>query len=362
MIKRIGILTGGGDCPGLNAVIAAIVKSASLNGIEVIGFKRGFEGLLVEDGHVQLKDSNVRGISHLGGTILGTTNRGHFTSKVGAGNKMRIDEDVLEKSKKKIAELGIDCLIVIGGDGSLSTALQFQEEGTPIVGVPKTIDNDLMATERTFGFSTSVGIISECLDRIHTTAVSHDRIFLVEAMGRSAGWLSLYGGIGGGADMILIPEIKFNYDAIIRFLKERKKNGRSYAVIVVAEGAAAEGESPIYVKTRANQESLFGGGLVPHIADVIETLTDDEFEVRTAVLGHLQRGGSPNAEDRILGERFGVGAIKAVLDGKFGEMVALQSDKIITVSIEDAVKDLRHVNPKGEIVTMAKSIGISFGV
>lgn len=361
MIKRVGILTGGGDCPGLNAVIAAIVKASSLHNIEVIGFKKGFEGLLVDDGHVLLEPTAVRGISHLGGTILGTTNRGHFTSKVGAGNKMRIDEDVLEKSKKTIAKLGIDCLVVIGGDGSLSTALQFQEEGTPIVGVPKTIDNDLMATEKTFGFSSSVSIIAECLDRIHTTAVSHDRIFLVEAMGRNVGWLSLYGGIGGGADMILIPEIKFNYDSIIKFLQERKNNGRGYAVIVVAEGAAAEGESPIYVKARANQESLFGGGLVPHIADVIETLTNDEFEVRTAVLGHLQRGGSPNAEDRILGERFGVGAVKAILDKKFGDMVALRSDKIVTVSIEDAVKDLRHVNPEGEIVTMAKAMGISFG-
>ncbi len=360
-VKKIGILTGGGDCPGLNAVIASIVKSAALHHIEVVGFKKGFEGLLMDNGHIPLGAADVRGIAHLGGTILGTTNRGHFTSKVGAGNKMRIDEDVLAKSKETIAKLGIDCLVVIGGDGSLSTALQFQEEGTPIVGIPKSIDNDLSATEKTFGFSTGVDIITESLDRIHTTAVSHDRIFLVETMGRSAGWLTLYGGIGGGADMILLPEIKFNYESIMNFLKERKKNGRHYAVIAVAEAAAAEGESPIYKKVRNNEESLFGGGIVPHIADVIETLGGEEYEVRSVVLGHLQRGGSPNAEDRILSARFGVGAVKAVVDKKYGHMVALKANKIVTVSIEDAVAEVRHVDPKGEMVTMAKSIGISFG-
>ncbi len=362
MVKKIGILTGGGDCPGLNAVISAIVRSSHRHGIEVVGFKKGFEGLLMGDeGYVKLGLAEVRGIVHLGGTILGTTNKGNFKSKVGAGNKMRIDPDILERSKEQIARLGIECLVVIGGDGSLSTALQFQEEGTPIVGIPKSIDNDLGATEKTFGFSTGVDIISESLGRIHTTAVSHDRVFLVETMGRSAGWLTLYGGIAGGADMILLPEIKFNYDSIMTFLRERKKNNRHYAVIVVAEAAAAEGESPIYKKQRADEENLFGGGLVPHIADVIETLGQDEFEVRTVVLGHLQRGGSPNAEDRILSERFGEGAVRAILDEKFGQMVALQADKIVTVPIEEAVKEVRHVDPNGELVTMAKNVGISFG-
>lgn len=360
-MKKIGILSSGGDCPGLNAVISAIVRSAYQHQIEVIGFKRGFEGLLVDDGHIKLGLNEVRGIAHLGGTILGTTNKGNFTSKIGAGNKMRIDEDVLERSKRTIAKLGLECLVVIGGDGSLATALQFQEEGTPIVGVPKTIDNDLEATEKTFGFSTGVDIISESLGRIHTTAVSHDRVFLVEAMGRNVGWLSLYGGIAGGADMILIPEIKFNYDSIVKFLQERKKNNRNYAVVVVAEGASAEGESPVYIKTRVNQESLFGGGLVHHLADVLETITNNEFEVRTAVLGHLQRGGSPNADDRILGARFGEGAVQAIIDQKFGEMVAIKADKIVTVPIEEAVRELKMVNPKGEMVKMAKSLGISFG-
>lgn len=362
-MKRIGILTGGGDCPGLNAVISAIVRSAAHHGIEVIGFKKGFEGLLMGDeGYVKLGLAEVRGIAHLGGTILGTTNKGNFSSKMGVGNKMTIDPDVLERSKEQIARLGLECLVVIGGDGSLSTGLQFQEEGTPIVGVPKTVDNDLDATERTFGFSSAVDIISESLGRIHTTAVSHDRVFLVEAMGRNAGWLTLYGGIAGGADMILLPEIKFSYDSIIKFLRERKKNGRHYAVIAVAEGAAATGESPIYVKSgNAKQENVFGGGLVPHIADVLETISDNEFEVRTVVLGHLQRGGSPNAEDRILSERFGEGAVRAILDQKFGYMVALKADKIVTVPIEEAVREIRYVNPKGEMVTMAKNVGISFG-
>ncbi len=359
-MKRIGILTGGGDCPGLNAVISAIVKVATLNNIEVIGFKKGFEGLLMDNGSVTLGLAEVRGIAHLGGTILGTTNRGHFTSKIGAGNRLRIDEDVLVKAKETIARLGIDCLVVIGGDGSLSTALQFQEEGTPIVGVPKTIDNDLRATEKTFGFSTGVDIISESLGRIHTTAVSHDRVFLVETMGRNAGWLSLYGGLAGGADMILLPEIRFNYQSIINFLRERKSKGRTYAVIAVAEGAMVDGSSQVYAKARQDQENSLGG-ITRHMAEVLETIVGEEFEIKTAVLGHLQRGGSPNADDRILGERFGVGAIHALLNKRFGEMVALQSDKIVTVPIEEAVKDLRMVNPEGEIVTMAKSLGISFG-
>lgn len=359
-MKRIGILTGGGDCPGLNAVISSIVRSASHHGIEVIGFKKGFEGLLMgDDGYIKLGLSEVRGIVHLGGTILGTTNKGNFSSKMGAGNKMRIDQDVLERSKEQIARLGLECLVVIGGDGSLSTALQFQEEGTPIVGVPKTIDNDLDATERTFGFSTGVDIISESLGRIHTTAVSHDRVFLVETMGRSAGWLTLYGGIAGGADMILIPEINFSYDSILTFLRERKKNNRNYAVIAIAEGATADGKM-VFQDKGAKQEHLLGG-IANVVADTLHSIAGEEFEFKTAILGHLQRGGSPNAEDRILSERFGEGALRAILDEKFGHMVALKADKIVTVPIEEAVREVRHVDPNGEMVTMAKNVGISFG-
>jgi len=360
MVKKIGILTGGGDCPGLNAVISSIVRSAHHHGIEVIGFKKGFEGLLMGDeGYIKLGLAEVRGIAHLGGTILGTTNKGNFSSKMGAGNKMLIDPEILERSKEQIARLGLECLVVIGGDGSLSTALQFQEEGTPIVGVPKTIDNDLDATERTFGFSTGVDIISESLGRIHTTAVSHDRVFLVETMGRSAGWLTLYGGIAGGADMILIPEIKFSYESILDFLRERKKNNRNYAVIAIAEGAAAEGKM-VFQNKGEKQEHLLGG-VANVVADTLHSIAGDEFEFKTAILGHLQRGGSPNAEDRILSERFGEGAVRAILDQKFGEMVALKADKIVTVPIEEAVREVRHVDPKGELVTMAKNVGISFG-
>ena len=359
-MKRIGILTGGGDCPGLNAVISSIVKSAAHNNLEVVGFKKGFEGLLMEDGFINLGLDQVRGIAHLGGTILGTTNKGNFSSKMGAGNKMRIDPDVLERSKKTIADLAIDCLVVIGGDGSLSTALQFEEEGTPIIGVPKTIDNDLKATERTFGFSTGVDIISDCLDKIHTTAVSHDRVFLVETMGRNVGWLTLYGGIAGGADMILIPEIKYNYQSVINFLRDRKAKNKNYAVIVVAEGSSPDGESQVYAKAREHQENVLGG-VANHVAEVLTTLAGDEFEVKTAILGHLQRGGSPNAEDRILAQRFGEGAVEAILNKRFGQMVAIREDKIVTVSIEDAVKDLKIVEPDGEIVKMAKNLGISFG-
>lgn len=359
-MKRIGILTGGGDCPGLNAVISSIVKTAAHNNIEVVGFKKGFEGLLMEDGFINLGLEQVRGIAHLGGTILGTTNKGNFSSKMGAGNKMRIDPDVLEHSKRTIAELALDCLVVIGGDGSLSTALQFEEEGTPIIGVPKTIDNDLKATERTFGFSTGVDIISDSLDKIHTTAVSHDRVFLVETMGRNVGWLTLYGGIAGGADMILIPEIKYNYKSIINFLRDRKAKNKNYAVIVIAEGSSPDGESQIYTKAQKHQENVLGG-VAHHVSDVLSTLTQDEFDIKTAVLGHLQRGGSPNAEDRVLAQRFGEGAVRAILDKKFGQMVAIKEDKVVTVPIEEAVKELKAVEPDGPIVTMAKNLGISFG-
>jgi len=366
-MKRIGILTGGGDCPGLNAVISSIVRSANHHGIEVIGFKKGYEGLLLGDaGYVKLGLAEVRGIAHLGGTILGTTNRGNFSSKMGAGNKMRIDTEVLDRSKEQIARIGLECLVVIGGDGSLSTALQFQEEGTPIVGVPKTIDNDLGVTERTFGFSTGVDIISESLGRIHTTAVSHDRVFLVETMGRSAGWLTLYGGIAGGADMILIPEINFSYDSILTFLRERKKNNRNYAVIAIAEGATADGNMVFQNKhsfsaNKGEKQEHLLGGIANYVADTLHSIAGEEFEFKTAILGHLQRGGSPNAEDRILSERFGEGAVRAILDQKFGEMVALKADKIVTVPIEEAVREVRHVDPMGEMVTMAKNVGISFG-
>lgn len=360
MSRKIGILTGGGDCPGLNAVISAVARGCEQAGFECIGFKKGFEGLIAEDGYIPLTLEAVRGIAHLGGTILQTTNKGHFAAKIGAGEKNQIDQELLDQVKKRVAELDIECLIVIGGDGTLSTGLQLQKNGINVVGVPKTIDNDLNSTDKTFGFSTGVEIIKEGLSRIHTTASSHDRIFFVETMGRNTGWLALYGGIAGGADMILIPEIPFSIDSIIEFIRERKSQDRNYAVIAVAEGAKVKGEDQVVQRQIGGRENLLGG-IAVHLGMEIEKRVGDELEIRTVMLGHLQRGGSPIAEDIILGERFGYAAIEAARNKKYGHMVSLRGEKILTIPLEEAVDQLKMVEPNSELVRVAKSIGISFG-
>lgn len=359
-MKRIGILTGGGDCPGLNAVIASIVKAGIGHDFEFWGFRNGFEGLLGEGDYMLLDTDAVRGISHLGGTILGTTNKGHFSSKVGSGTEQLVDMSIIQEVKDNLAKWSVDGLVVIGGDGSLGTALQMFESGINIVGVPKTIDNDLEVTERTFGFSTGVEIISECLGRIHTTAVSHGRVFLVETMGRNCGWLSLYGGISGGADVILVPEIQFDYQKIVDFLRAREHNGRGYAVVAVAEGVKLDGGQQV-VATEATEGENTLGGAVEVISRRLNQLAPNEFEIKTQVLGHLQRGGAPNAEDRILAARFGFGAFECIERGHWGNMVALSGDKIIKVELATAVSKLKFVDINSDVVRMAKAEGISFG-
>jgi len=360
MVKKIGILNGGGDVQPINAVIASIVKSGSKRGFEFIGFERSWEGVLNPMLYRTLDQKSVRGISHVGGTILGTVNRGRFSAKKGAGEVNKIPDEVLEEAKANLEKVGVEALIVIGGDGTLSGALQLAGLGVKIIGVPKTIDNDLDSTDKTFGFSTAVDIVTEALDRLHTTATSHDRVIFVEVMGRNAGWIAVNSGLAGGADMILIPEIPFDYNKIVEFLRKRKETGYRASVVVVAEGAAPKKGLVTSMKVGDTFEVKLGG-ISNTIIQKIEELAPGEFELRNTILGHIQRGGSPNAEDRILAKEYGVAAMDAVERGDFGMMVSLKGDKVVTVPIAEAVKKLKLVTPDSLTVQTAKKIGVFFG-
>lgn len=355
---RIGLLNGGGDCPGLNAVTHGVVGAASKLGWEVLGFKEGFEGLL-SPGHFKvLKRSKTEGILKLGGTILGTTNRGHFSSKVGEGGIRRIPDELMQEAIATLRENDVKALICVGGDGTLTTALQFQEDGFPIVGVPKTIDNDLGATAMTFGFDSATQVVVDALDRLQTTAESHQRVMVLEVMGRHAGWIALYGGVGGGASSILIPEIPFHYEHVADCLAKREERGFRSSLVVVAEGASPAGRDKIYEETDGDGESRLGG-VGDRVAEELSKLTGKE--TRCTTLGHLQRGGSPTSFDRILATRFGVKAVNLIEEKRFGRMVSYQQYHVGSVEIEKAVRKLNLVDPKGEIVRAAKSVGICFG-
>lgn len=356
---RIGILNSGGDCPGLNAVIHGVVGAASELGWEVIGFRDGFEGLLPNGpGHVKLDSERTVGILKLGGTILGTTNKGNFAAKVGIDNVAKVPEHIMDQAKVTIKYLGIDALIVVGGDGSLTTCMQLCHEGVPVVGVPKTIDNDLEATAMTFGFYSAVGTVVDALDRLHTTAESHQRVMVVEVMGRHAGWIALYGGIGGGADIVLLPEIPFTLENVARQVDHLYAHGHRSVLIVVAEGAHLESGALMTQAENENQQVRLGG-IGAYVAKEVEKRTG--HETRDVRLGHLQRGGSPTPLDRILGARFGVKAVNLIKEGKYGRMVSYQSYHVGDVPIEDAVNKLRLVAPDSEEVLAARSIGIAFG-
>lgn len=355
----IGVLTGGGDCPGLNAVIRAIVKTAvEQYGWRVIGIEDGFDGLLVNRTRPLLIE-DVRGLLPRGGTILGTTNRGNpFSFHVQVGNHI----ETRDRSDEVVANfyaLGLDALVVIGGDGSLKIAREMMAKGLPIVGVPKTIDNDITGTDLTFGFDTALVTATEAIDKLHTTAESHHRAMVVEVMGRNAGWIALEAGIAGGADAILIPEIPFRYDALQAMVEQRDKMGRKFSIIVVAEGAVPVGGKEIY------QESTPAGGL-PRLGG-IGALVAAELEhrtgreARTLVLGYLQRGGSPDPFDRLLATRFGAAAVHLIANREFGKMVALHGWRVAAFPIADAVGQLKRVPPDGELVRAARDMGIVFG-
>ncbi len=357
-MKRIGILTGGGDAPGLNAVIRAAVRSALMRGWEVYGIREGFEGL-IRPGLIQkLTRKNVSGILRLGGTILGTTNRGNpFDYAVGKSGKT---VDRSEEAVRNFRKLKLDALIAIGGDGSLAIAYKLYKKGIPVVGVPKTIDNDLSATVITFGFDTAVSTATDALDKLHSTAQSHQRVMVVEVMGRYAGWIALHSGIAGGADVILIPEIPFSLDAICRKINDRYRHGPKFAIVVCAEGAALkDGKMLTKGEQEAGREHPHLGGIAEYVSKEIQKRTGHES--RSLVLGHLQRGGEPTTFDRLLGTRLGVGAVELIAKGKFGQMTALQPPNITSVPISKAISRMKRVPADSDVVRAARSLGISFG-
>jgi 6-phosphofructokinase 1 len=358
MYGTIGILTGGGDAPGLNAVIRAVVKTATCeHGMRVIGIEDGFEGLLGATKTRLLSPGDVRGLLPRGGTILGTRNRGHFAERVIDGVTHSV-ESVYQDAISNMKVLGIDALVVLGGEGTLGIAAEFDKRGIPACGVPKTIDNDLACTELTFGFVTALDIATEALDRLHTTAESHDRVMILEVMGRHAGWIALHSGIAGGADVILIPEIPFSLAEVAEKVHSRDETGSNFSIIVVAEGAIEIGHDLIYQHKGDAHRPARLGGIGGHLQRDLEELTGRE--TRCVVLGHLQRGGRPNAFDRMLATNFGSCAVRALASGKKGVMVALQAGDVVTVPLSEAIKNTKTVPPSGQLVRTARDTGISF--
>src|ERR1700688_533577 len=350
-IRCIGIATGGGDAPGLNAVIRAATKAAILkHNWKVIGIPDGFDGLIWPEKSFELTLDRVSGILPRGGTILGTTNRGNpFSYKTEEGGEpgvRDISDQVIANSKK----LGIDAIITIGGDGSQTIGHELFQKGMKIVGVPKTIDNDLSATDFTFGFDTALHTVTDAIDKIHTTAESHHRVMVVEVMGRDCGWIALEAGIAGGAHVILIPEIAFTIEHVSRYMPERVKVGKHFTIVVVAEGVKLPPE--LKENRRASPIANLIGNAIAH---------GSKKEVRISVLGHIQRGGTPSPFDRILATRFGVAAVDLIAAGGFGMMVALHGDSIISVDVAHAIGHLKSVDPQGELVRAARAIGIGFG-
>jgi 6-phosphofructokinase 1 len=355
--KRIGVLTGGGDAPGLNAVIRAVVKSASNCHCQVVGLEDSFDGLIEPDRWRLLTPREVTGILRIGGTILGTTNRGNpFAYPIETSGGTR---DYSARCVEMYHHLSLDALIVIGGDGTLAIANEFHKRGIPVVGVPKTIDNDIVETTNTFGFDSAVSFATDAIDRLHTTAESHHRVMVVEVMGRYAGWIALYAGVAGGADAILIPEIPFDINKVAGHVLTREANRSRFSIVVVAEGAAPVGGKVSLVKAGTPEYAERLGGVGVQVGAALEKLTGKE--TRTVVLGHLQRGGAPTSFDRVLATRFGARAVELVLTGQFGNMVAFHPPDIVAVPLEKVVGRTRNVPPDFDVVRTARAIGISLG-
>jgi 6-phosphofructokinase 1 len=357
---RIAISTGGGDAPGLNAVIRAAVLSARTRGWDVLGIKRGFAGLLGEDEIVPLTVDSVRGIAGQGGTIIKTTNRGSpfaYPIQQPDGSWKNIDrsDELVENARN----LGIEAIISIGGDGSLKIAQQLQAKGVRVVSVPKTIDNDVACTITTFGFDTAVNTAMEAIDKLHTTAESHDRVMVLEVMGREAGFIALHAGVAGTADVILIPEIEWELEKVCDKIMARDASGKRFSIVVVAEGSKPKGGNESIIGASLPGQDRRLGGIAERLGYDIQRVTGKE--TRSMVLGHLQRGGSPTGYDRLLATRFGAAAVQAVADKKWGHMVALQSPHLVTLPIEEVLRETKRVDPKHDIVQTARMIGISFG-
>jgi ATP-dependent phosphofructokinase / diphosphate-dependent phosphofructokinase len=357
---RIAISTGGGDAPGLNAVIRTAALSAISRGWDVLGICRGYYGLLGEDEILPLTRDSVRGIGHLGGTILRTTNRGNpfaFPVRQADGTHTQVDRS--DEIIANAARLGIDAMITIGGDGSLLIAQRLFEKGVKIVGVPKTIDNDVSGTITTFGFDTAVNTAIEAIDKLHTTAESHDRVMVLEVMGRHAGFIALHSGVAGSADVILIPEIPFDIEHVAAKVRARDRAGRNFSIIVVAEGAHPVGGGESIIGESLPGQDRRVGGVAARIAYEMQARTGKE--ARSLVLGHLQRGGSPTGYDRLLATRFGGAAVEAVERQQWGQMVALQSPHIVSIPLTEALRETKRVDPEHDVVRTARATGISFG-
>lgn len=357
--KRIGVLTSGGDCPGLNAVIRGVTKCAVRCGYDCVGFLNGYEGLVDPVSYIPLNYRTTAGILTLGGTILRSTNKGRFTVRTGVDDCQILDPELLSGVAGTVEQLNLTGLICIGGDGSLTIAQQFHEHGIPVVGVPKSIDNDLSATAYTFGFDSAVHCATDALDRLHTTAASHNRVMVLEVMGRHAGWIALYAGIAGGGDVILIPEIPWTFENVGHKILDRATQGKDFTLIVVAEGAhLPSGELVASERSADGQQARFGG-LGTIVAQEIESRL--HRETRCVILGHLQRGGPPTTFDRVLATQFGAHAVHLVVEGRFGEMVCFSPPQMGSVPIHEAVHQLKRVDPLGNEVQAAKALGISFG-
>jgi ATP-dependent phosphofructokinase / diphosphate-dependent phosphofructokinase len=358
-MKRIAVLTGGGDAPGLNAVIRAVVKTAINDyGCDVLGIQDGYDGFIAPGGVFPLDLAAVRGILPRGGTILGTANRGNpFARKVMKDGK-EVVIDVSDEIVTAIKTLNLDAVIVIGGDGTLRVSMELCAKGVPVIGVPKTIDNDVGGTEVTFGFDTALTIATEALDRLHTTAESHHRVMVLELMGRDAGFIALHSGVAGGADIVLIPEIPFKFESIINKVRQRVENGSRFSLVAVSEGAKPVGGQAVYSRSGDAVYVPRLGGVGQEVAQYIES---QGFESRVTVLGHIQRGGSPTAFDRWLATRYGAAAVRAAQAGKYGHMVALRNAQVIDVPLHEALAVPKRVNVHGDAVRTARGIGISFG-
>jgi ATP-dependent phosphofructokinase / diphosphate-dependent phosphofructokinase len=353
-IRRIGMLTSGGDAPGLNAVIRAVVKTAEFEyGWKVVGIEDGFEGLLTPPRVHNMGLEHVRGILSRGGTILGTTNKGHFRT-IEVDGKIQRDPTPYKELAQNMRRLGIDALVIIGGEGSQGIASELSKFGVRAVGVPKTIDNDLYGSDRTFGFDTALTVATEAIDRLHTTAASHDRVMVLEVMGRDAGWIALHSGLGGGADIILIPEIPFSMDAVAQKVLSRDFQGSRFSIIVCAEGAREAGGQQIY---QASTGTL--GGVGQYVATEVAKRTGKDS--RVVVLGHLQRGGEPTPYDRILATRFGAAAVRELAEGRYGEVVVLRGGIITTIPMIECANRVKTVPADDEMVRTARGMGIAFG-
>jgi ATP-dependent phosphofructokinase / diphosphate-dependent phosphofructokinase len=359
-IRRIAILTGGGDCPGINAVIRAVAKKAILeHGIEIIGIEDGYEGAILNR-YRKLEFKDVSGIITRGGTILGTSNKANpYRFALNKNGELEF-KDVSKETIANINKLAIDCLVCIGGDGTLSIANDLFEDGIPVVGVPKTIDNDLMGTEVTFGFDSAVTVAAEGIDRLHSTAQSHHRVMIVEVMGRNAGWIALHSGVAGGGDIILIPEIPYDLDRITQIVKKRSVSGQRFSIIVASEGARSrEGKTVVQRIVKEATDPIRYGGLGFVLADKIEASTG--IETRAVVLGHLQRGGSPTAYDRVLATNLGTRAVEMIVSRHFGRMVGVQKNGLVEVPLAEVAGLQRKVPVNDPLISAARGVGTSFG-